>query len=207
MRQSHKRTKTKQKDSILPNERACGAGVRRRRAAVAVGVQADHVLGVQVDAFDHVLPARKRGQFGGRAEAGHKDAQSRLPAASLVRHCRVWADRSVQHRNERSNRNWALTMTTRRARLRGVYDMRQRDTPESPLSIIEFGQPKPTSTTIWRTNSLAHPHGIRTMSAKMSDPISTGSADSMRTDLRFSPGPSFDLLSTRCGPEGMTSVP
>lgn len=187
MRQSHKRTKTKQKDSILPNERACGAGVRRRRAAVAVGVQADHVLGVQVDAFDHVLPARKRGQFGGRAEAGHKDAQSRLPAASLVRHCRVWADR--------------------RARLRGVYDMRQRDTPESPLSIIEVGQPKPTSTTIWRTNSLAHPHGIRTMSAKMSDPISTGSADSMRTDLRFSPGPSFDLLSTRCGPEGMTSVP
>lgn len=38
------------------------------------------------------------------------------------------------------------------------------------------------------------------MSAKTSEPISTGSADSMRTDLRFSPAPSFDWLSTRCGP-------
>lgn len=90
--------------------------------------------------------------------------------------------------------------STRRARLRGVYGTRQRDAPESPRLIFEVGRPKPRSAATWRINLLPHPHGIRIMSARTSEPISTGSADSMRTDLRFSPGPSFDLLSTRCGP-------
>ena len=163
-------------DDYLPNERACRVRVRWRRAAVAVRVQADHVLGVQVDALDHVLPAQTK-------RSVRRTGKDRLETHNLStlrpRHFSITPP---------GGPSCESCMTCVSEMLRSLLNWFSR--LAAPSLRAPFGQ----------MDSLPHPHGIRIMSAKTSEPISTGSADSMRTDLRFSPGPSFDLLSTRCGP-------